>query len=127
MRTIDADALKSRVLKWMPSDPCGIEEREFPFEADIVASLMMEIEEALTIEPEPHWIPCSEGLPEYRKLVDVTTRDLRVKLAYLDSIKEDGTDELWIIPLEDAECALWNVVAWKPRPEPWKEADDDIH
>lgn len=57
MRMIDADALKSRVLKWMPSDPCGIEKREFPFEADIVASLMMEIEEAPTIETEPHWIP----------------------------------------------------------------------
>lgn len=119
-RLIDADALKIKVLKWMPSDPCGIEEREFPFEADIVASLMMEIEEAPTIEPEPHWISCSEKLPEYRKLVDVTTRDLRVKLAYLDSIEEDGTDDLWIIPLEDAECALWNVVAWKQRSEPWK-------
>ena len=76
-------------------------------------------------QPEQRWIPCSERLPEYRKLVDVTTRDLRVKLAYLDSIEEDGTDDLWIIPLEDAECALWNVVAWKPRPEPWKGADDE--
>lgn len=71
------------------------------------------------------WIPCSEQLPEYRKMVDVTTRDLRVELAYLDSIKEDGTDDLWIIPLEDAECALWNIVAWKPRPEPWKGEDNE--
>lgn len=71
------------------------------------------------------WIPCSEWLPEYRKNVDVTTRDLRVNLAYLDSIEEDGTDDLWVMPLEDAECALWNVVAWKPRPEPWKGERDD--
>lgn len=70
------------------------------------------------------WIPCSERMPEYRKLVDVTTRDLRVKLAYLDSIKEDGTDDLWIMPLDDAECALWNIVAWMPLPEPWEGADD---
>lgn len=64
MRLVDADALKRKVLKWMPSDPCGIEEKEFPFEADIVASLMMEIEEAPTIEAEPHWIPVSERLPD---------------------------------------------------------------
>ena len=25
-----------------------------------------------------------------------------------------------LIRREDAECALWNVVAWKLRPEPWK-------
>ena len=52
MRPIDADELKKEVLKWMPSDPCGIEEKEFPFETDIVVSLMMEIEEAPTIEPK---------------------------------------------------------------------------
>lgn len=120
MRTIDADALRESVLKWLPHDPCGVEENEYPYETDICASMLMEIEDAPTIEPQPHWIPCSEKLPEYRKLVDVTTRGLRVKLAYLDSIEEDGTDDLWIIPLEDAECALWNVVAWKQRPEPWK-------
>lgn len=51
--------------------------------------------------------------------------DTAEELAYLDSIEEDGTDDLWIIPLEDAECALWNVAAWKPRPEPWKGEDDD--
>lgn len=73
----------------------------------------------------PNWVPCSERLPEYRRLVDVTTRDLRVKLAYLDSVKEDGTDDLWVMPLDDADCALWNVVAWKPRPEPWKGAEHE--
>ena len=52
MRPIDADVLKEKVLEWMPNDPCGIEEKEFPFETDIVVSLMMEIEEAPTIEPE---------------------------------------------------------------------------
>ena len=50
MRLIDADALERNVLKWMPSDPCGREEKEHPFEEDIVVSLMMEIDEAPTIE-----------------------------------------------------------------------------
>ena len=50
MRLIDADELKKEVLKWMPSDPCGKEEKEYPFETDIVASLMMEIEDAPSID-----------------------------------------------------------------------------
>ena len=29
----------------MPPDPCGREEKEFPFETDICVSMMMEIEE----------------------------------------------------------------------------------
>lgn len=114
MRIIDADALLER---WC-SEVCKAKPR---CDEDCMFYDYLTIDSlSPTIEPEPQWIPCSEKLPEYRKLVDVTTRGLRVKLAYLDSIEEDGTDDLWIIPLEDAECALWNVVAWKPRPEPWK-------
>lgn len=53
MRLIDADALTKNVLKWMPPDPCGREEKEFPFAEDICVSMLMEIEEAPTIEPRP--------------------------------------------------------------------------
>ena len=28
---IDRDELKKDILKWMPPDPCGKEEKEFPF------------------------------------------------------------------------------------------------
>ena len=61
MRAIDADALKESVLKWLPPDPCGQEEKEFPFETDICVSLLMEIEEAPTIEPrmKGKWIKIS--------------------------------------------------------------------
>lgn len=71
MRLIDADALESKVLEWMPPDPCGREEKEYPFETDIVASLMMEIEEAPTIK-QPTWTPCSERLPEACQNVQLT-------------------------------------------------------
>ena len=53
MRLIDADALMESVKKWLPEDPCGKEEKEFPFETDICVSMLMEIAEAQTIEPEP--------------------------------------------------------------------------
>ena len=52
MRLIDADALKNSVLKWLPPDPCGQEEKEYPFETDICVSMMQEIEDAPTIESE---------------------------------------------------------------------------
>ena len=45
----DLDELKKKVLTWLPSDPCGQEEKEFPFETDICVSMLMEIEEAESI------------------------------------------------------------------------------
>ncbi len=48
-RLIDADALENAVMKWLPLDPCGIEEKEYPFETDICVSMLMEIEEAETV------------------------------------------------------------------------------
>lgn len=64
MRPIDADELKKCVLKWLPKDPCGIEEREMPFETDICVSMLMEIDEQPTIQPQiiyckdcKHWVP----------------------------------------------------------------------
>ena len=50
MRLIDADALKEEILKWLPSDPCGVEEKEIPFETDIVVSMMLTLEDAPTIK-----------------------------------------------------------------------------
>jgi len=47
-RLIDAKQLKEKVLKWMPPDPCGVEEKEYPFETDICVSMLMEIDEAPT-------------------------------------------------------------------------------
>ena len=46
---IDRKALEDSVLKWLPPDPCGCEEKERPFETDICVSLMMEIEEQPTV------------------------------------------------------------------------------
>lgn len=42
----DLDELKKKVLSWLPSDPCGQEEKEFPLETDICVSMLMEIEDA---------------------------------------------------------------------------------
>lgn len=51
-RLIDGKELKKNIIKWMPPDPCGVEEKEFPFETDICVSTLMEIDEAPTIYEE---------------------------------------------------------------------------
>lgn len=121
MRLIDADELRKNVLKWMPSDPCGKEEKEFPFETDICVSMIMEIDETPTIVSEQNWILCSERMPD--KMGD-----------YLVTLCDDG--RTWV------EVALWNetfggrwqvvlyndvdysdisnVIAWMPLPEPYQ-------
>lgn len=53
-RMIDADELRKNVLKWLPPDPCGREEKEHPFEEDICVSMLMEIDEQEPIDA----IPC---------------------------------------------------------------------
>lgn len=80
MRAIDADELKKCVLKWLPQDPCGKEEKEKPFETDICVSMLMEIDEQPTIQPELQyktnygfmWLCPKCGLPihsDYTKCV----------------------------------------------------------
>lgn len=59
MRLIDADALSKHVLEWLPSDPCGRSEAEYPFETDICVSMLMEIKEAPTIDAV-HVVKCKD-------------------------------------------------------------------
>lgn len=127
MRTIDADALKSKVLKWMPSDPCGIEKKEFPFEADIVASLMMEIEEAPTIEPEPHWILCNERLPDAEKKIYWVCTDG----GYQCQCRWTNINHFWTDLTTDWHWHIMDVpqyskvVAWRELPLPYSEETND--
>ena len=48
-RLIDADKLKEKLIEWMPKDPCGQEEREYPIEENIIISAIMSIEETKTV------------------------------------------------------------------------------
>ena len=127
MRLIDADALKDKVLKWMPSDPCGIGEREFPFEADIVASLLMEIEEAPTIEPEPHWILCNEQLPDAEKKIYWVCTDS----GYQCQCRWTNVNHFWTDLTTDWHWHIMDipqhteVVAWMPLPLSYSEETND--
>lgn len=78
---------------------------------------------APTIEPEPHWIPCSERLPDQYG-------------NYLISIDGEEPDIGTINPndprgwsLCDANGFYWasdkalNITAWMPLPEPYREGE----
>lgn len=59
---------------------------------------------------EPHWIPCSERLPEKNDEVLVTGK---VDNALYVDIDEWTGSDFWI--------NAFSVIAWMPLPEPWEE------
>ena len=126
-RLIDADALKRKVVEWMPCDLCGMEERESPFEADIVVSLMMEIEEAPTIEPEPHWVPVSERLPDAEKKTYWVCTDS----GYQCQCRWTNINHFWTDLTTDWHWHIMDVpqyskvVAWRELPPPYSEETND--
>lgn len=133
MRLIDADELKRNVLKWIPPDPCGREEKEFPFETDICVSMIMEIDEAPTIVPEQDWIPCSERMPEERKWIGTkhfgTTISNEVYVTFEAPDGQRFVDHISFqngkLSRSDAEkMRVWykgaKPIAWQPFPEPYK-------
>lgn len=135
MRLIDATALERKVIEWMPSDPCGREEKERPFETDIVVSLMMEIEEAPTIDinrPHGEWVPVSERLP---------SEDGKYLVFYEGTIIGSDIDIMWygepLMPNVDVggkhfyrsdgewgDVVYDEALAWMPLPEPYREVEE---
>lgn len=123
MRLIDADRLKEKVLKWLPSDSCGIEEKEYPIETDIVVSLMMEIEEAPTVN---EWIPVSESPKREKKEYLIQTDHGYICVCRWTNVNHFRTDlttdwhwHIYDIPRHS------KIVAWKERPELYKAESEE--
>lgn len=135
-RLIDADELKKCVLKWLPQDPCGKEEKEFPFETDICVSMLMEIDEQPTITPEPHWIPVTERLPKEEDSIfaryygtDRWRKSMfrkKSREVIITSVFEDGELHTEVAHTTDGEWHVGvnvvprTVIAWMPLPEPMR-------
>lgn len=87
----------------------------------------MTIKNMPTIEPEQRWIPCSERMPEYPFGCLVTVWDTNpITMDEFESILPyfvgwDG--EQWNDG-EGDQCPF-EVIAWLPIPEPFKEDHDD--
>ena len=99
-------------------------------------SMHDDLEKLPTAQPEPHWIPVSERLPEdgtdclvsvsrcSKKVVAVDTATYSTDLFNVD--KEDffgnrGESGWYYFSGEYGYCKVLNVIAWMPLPEPYRE------
>ena len=120
MRQIDADAL---IRRWC-GIKCGCERGECGREIEPCV-VVMSIEEAPTIEPEPEWIPVGERLPEKdgHYLVNVKNGWFPKNVIAIDLLRfEDGKWKYYFgFENDDFEDFEDPVIAWMPLPEPYKE------
>ena len=134
-RLIDADALIDNLNGMIAVSPTGY------IHGDTVEDM---ISDAPTIEPEPHWIPCSERLPEDLEEVNVTwvnhspepyydfVKDkpftasavyYRGKWYWYSSVCADILAEYGKNDTDKIDGAI-EITAWMPLPEPYKESDE---
>ena len=128
MRAIDGDILekklKDAINMCMSIDTSGLSE---------LKAVLEDVEEMPTIEPEPHWIPCSEKLPEAngrylvtRGLVAAGALWNRVYIANYSNLMGIKSVKIWWqgnVGKSDFE-RLDDVLAWMPLPEPYREEGD---
>jgi hypothetical protein len=124
MRLIDADALHIAIIEKGQAN-----ERGKYIVGDIWELTGAEIGEVIdfqpTINPEPHWIPVTERLPETTDAVLTTyivngDRNRR----YVEESSYYGNDESWSSPWDEYRVAGTSieVIAWMPLPEHYKGA-----
>ena len=83
----------------------------------------------LRSQPEPHWILCSERLPENRRQVLVYARSVHYALAKYDEMREaDGTyKKQWVtFDAWKPYYTIKEVIAWMPLPEPYKGGEGKL-
>ena len=111
MRAIDADALKEDLTRF--------------YDNEVTARKL--IDEQPTIQPEPHWIPVTERLPENEKRVLILNDD---NLYMIGFIREYDCWNEWRYQYEMYDDDVYEeeeqgkIVAWMPLPEPYKEVTD---
>ena len=115
MRLIDADALMEKA--WDADTRVGY----------VQVVDVGDIKDAPTVEPEPHWIPCSERLPEKYGNYLVTTDDGEVDIGSCDPENKDRQDHFWSGC--DADGFFWYgeniVIAWMPLPKHYMRGEQD--
>ena len=109
MRVIDADAISYESI-----DSCDTGRHEHYYGTGIIAVRKEDIDAMPTIQPEPHWNPVTERLPEINEDILLSYYN-EVTIGWLNS---NGS---WSI-FDGQECVSANEVsAWISLPEPYKE------
>lgn len=113
MRTIDGDVLKRRAQK------AATEAWKMKIEAKVETILNQFIDwinEAPTIQPEPHWIPVTQDIPteddDYWATFDAETGRFVDWCSWYHG--------RWVVWLDDIPNEVSNVIAWCKPMEPYK-------
>ena len=106
-RLIDADDLKRALVT-----------NGFRNDVDMMMTLET-INNAPTIDAEPHWIPCSEKLPEIGQWV---LCQCRAGIMDLLRFTADGS---WDKDYPNTEYMSSFVIAWMPLPKPYEGVEND--
>ena len=106
MRLIDADEI--RIKPEYMHDICG----SVMIRVEDVARI---INEMPTINPKPHWIPCSKEPPEEYEDILLCDRDENIHLSYITRMKK-----FYDIYGDEIK----EVIAWQKLPESYMEEDE---
>jgi len=71
----------------------------------------------LRSHPEPHWIPCSERLPEAEVLCCDTRGEMIIGYPYQDDESETGYSAVF------DDVYMVDCIAWMEKPEPYREGE----
>ena len=108
MRMIDADALWEKMYKYTDNEGA-----KMPYGDDDSLihrdSACFLIEEAPTINPEPHWFPVTERLPKVGREILFCDIDGDIFVGHR------ATEHWWSV-----DDKVKNVIAWCELPEPFK-------
>ena len=114
MRLIDADAFKD-YIRGACEDMKHLYKDNGEWAKEITESFCKDIDEQLTIDPEPHWISVTKDTPKEANTYMCTCSDAGRRI--VTPVKWQPRTKTWNLT---GARAYWKVIAWMPMPAPWK-------
>ena len=126
MRLIDADTFEKTLES---AEIKARQDRKYVFESAI-NTIRGNLRNAPTVEPESHWIPCSERMPEEIDAGILKKLGTEKRSEYVLTTVEVKGERMTVTACTYDGAWDWNmkyafpdfkVIAWMPLPEPYKE------